>query len=213
MYIISNWDDFSRNISWYWSPYERYGNLVIWFRLFPWKFFNIFDGGLNILSMFVVYLFSASFWSSIVKKWRWNQMFPTIYFSGEVMLALSFVLLGLNTANSTWVLQGGLLLLFPVISMFLINFVNRIQKPLLEKKLYYIANLVFVLISAGIVGYIYISSESNIYGRIALYSFLAWAFVGLILFIKDSKQANVVIEKVSSVREIDINHPIKFPRG
>ncbi len=140
-------------------------------------------------------------------------MFPTIYFSGEVMLALSFVLLGLNTANSTWVLQGGLLLLFPVISMFLINFVNRIQKPLLEKKLYYIANLVFVLISAGIVGYIYISSESNIYGRIALYSFLAWAFVGLILFIKDSKQANVVIEKVSSVREIDINHPIKFPRG
>lgn len=211
IHIVSNYQDFSGYI-WYWLPYEKYGEQVYWFRLLPWRFFNIFDGGLNILSMFVMYLFSASFWSSIVKKWRWNQMFPTIYFSGEIMLALSFVLLGLNTANASWIVQGGILLLFPVISVLLITFVNKIRKPLFEKRLYFGANLLLVVLSVGAIAYIYLSGDLNIYGEIALYSFLIWAVLGTIIFIKDSRKANVVIEKVSSVREIDINHPIKFPK-
>lgn len=211
IHIVSNYQDFSGYI-WYWLPYEKYGEQVYWFRLLPWRFFNIFDGGLNILSMFVMYLFSASFWSSIVKKWRWNQMFPTIYFSGEIMLALSFVLLGLNTANASWIVQGGILLLFPVISVLLITFVNKIRKPLFEKRLYFGANLLLIVLSVGVITYIYISGDLDIYGKITLYAFLTWTVLGLIIFIKDSRKANVVIEKVSSVREIDINHPIKFPK-
>ncbi len=211
IHIVSNYQDFSGYI-WYWLPYEKYGEQVYWFRLLPWRFFNIFDGGLNILSMFVMYLFSASFWSSIVKKWRWNQMFPTIYFSGEIMLALSFVLLGLNTANASWIVQGGILLLFPVISVLLITFVNKIRKPLFEKRLYFVANLLLIVLSVGVITYIYISGDLDIYGKITLYAFLTWTVFGLIIFIKDSRKANVVIEKVSSVREIDINHPIKFPK-
>ena len=139
-------------------------------------------------------------------------MFPTIYFSGETMLALSFVLLGLNSANSNWVLQGFILLVFPIISILMINFVNRVQKPLLEKRIYLLANAILACISGSIVGYIYNLGDINIYERIAMYIFFAWTFFSVIFFVKDLKQANVVIEKVSSVREIGINHSFKSPR-
>lgn len=210
VYILSNYQDFAGYI-WYWLPYEKYGDQVFWVRLLPWRFLNIFDGGLNILAMFVVYLLSASFWSSRVKKWRWGQMFPTIYFSGETMLAFSFILLGLNGANGTWVLQGGLLLIFPIIAIFFINFVNRIQKPILEKRIYLLVNVILSCLSASIVGYIYVTGGLDIYEQISMYLFFAWTFFGVILFVRDLRKANVVIEKVSSVREIGINHSFKSP--
>ena len=210
VYILSNYGDFSGYI-WYWLPYEKYGDQVYWFRLLPWRFLNIFDGGLNILAMFVVYVLSASLWSSGVKKWRWSQMFPTIYFSGEIMLAFSFVLLGLNSANGKWVLQGGLLLIFPVIAMFFINLANRIQKPILEKRMYLTVNVILTCISGSIIGYIYVTGGLDIYEQIAMYLFFVWTFFSVILFVKDLKKANVVIEKVSSVREIGINHSFKSP--
>lgn len=210
IYILSNYDDFSGYI-WYWLPYEKYGDQVYWFRLLPWRFFNIFDGGLNILSMFVVYLLSASLWSSRIKKWRWGQMFPTIYFSGETMLALSFILLGLNGSNGTWVLQGSVLSAFPIIAIFFINLVNRMQMPIAEKRIYIFVNIALSSISAFIIGYIYLSGELNIYEQITMYIFFIWLLFGLIFFVRDMKKANFVIEKVSSVREIGINHSFKSP--
>ncbi len=211
VYIASNYDDFSGYI-WYWLPYERYGDQVYWFRLLPWRFLNIFDGGLNLLAMFVTYLLAANFWSSSVKKWRWSQMFPTVYFSGETMLAISFVLLGLNSANGKWILQGGLLLLFPLIAISLIQLVNRMQKPILEKRIYTVSNIVLSWLSAAIIGGIYFTGDLNIFEKIPIYVFFVWTFFSTIFFIRDLKKANVVIEKVSSVREIGINRSVKITR-
>ena len=139
-------------------------------------------------------------------------MFPTIYFSGETMLALSFMLLGLNGSNGDWAIQGLILLIFPIISILMINFVNRVQKPILEKRIYLLVNTILPCVSASIVGYIYNLGDINIYERIAMYVFFAWTFFSVIFFVKDLKQANVVIEKVSSVREIGINQSFKSPR-
>ncbi len=211
IYILSNWADFSRFI-WYWSPYERYGTEILWFRLLPWKFFDIFDGGLNILIMFVGYLFTASFWSTFIKKWRWNHMFPTIYFSGEVMLSMSFLLIGLSSGNQGWISEGLALLIFPLISVLLIGYVNKIQKPNIEKKIYVVANIFLILLCSVVIGYIYTTGEINQFEKITLVVLLIWTLLGLIFFIKDSKRANVVIERVSSVRGIDINQPIKMQR-
>lgn len=209
---MSNWIDFSKNISWYWSPYERYGELVIWFRLFPWKFFNIFDGGLNILVMFVGYLFTASYWSMFVKRWQWNHMFPTIFFSGEAMLSMSLLLIGLSSANTTWIYEGLILTVFPLISVLLIGYVNKVQKPNLEKNIYVVANIILILLSSLTIGYIYLTGGVNNLEKITVIALLVWTLSGLIFFIKDSRRANVVIERVSSVRGIDINQPIKIPR-
>jgi len=211
VFVISNWQDFSEYI-WYWLPYERYGTEVYWFRLLPWRFFNILDGGLNILTMFVGYLFTASFWSLFVKRWRWNHIFPTIYFSGEVMLSMSFLLIGLSSGNTMWIYEGLILLAFPMVSILLIRYVNKIQKPKAERDIYVVANIVLILLSCIIIGYIYTTGDINQYEKIPTFILLGWVVLGLIFFIKDSKRSNVVIERVSSVRGIDINQPIKLPR-
>lgn len=211
VYIFSNWQEFSSYI-WYWLPYERYGDTIYWFRLMPWNLLNIFDGGIDIFILFVGYLFSVSFLSLLVKKWRWNHMFPTIYFSGVVMLAFSFVLIGLATQNTTWLWEGAAIIVFPIITLILIGYVNRIQKPKKEKNIYLFANILLILISSVTIGYIYTTGDINQFEKISLIFFLAGTFLGLIFFIKDSKRANVVIERVSSVRGIDINQPIKLPK-
>ncbi len=211
MYILSNWLDFNSYV-WYWLPYERYGTEVYWFRLLPWRFLNIFDGGLNILVMFVGYLFTASFWSTIVKKWKWNHMFPTIFFSGEVMLGISFLLIGLSSANPTWIYEGLILSVFPLISIILIRYVNKIQKPIVEKRIYVIANVVLISLASLVIGYIYSTGEMTQIAKITIVALLIFVVLGLLLFLKDSKRANVVIERVSSVRGIDLNQPIKLPK-
>lgn len=211
IYILSNWLDFFGYI-WYWLPYERYGEEIYWFRLLPWRFLNIFDGGLDILVMFVGYLFTASFWSLLIKRWRWNHMFPTIYFSGEVMLSISFLLIGLSSGTTIWIYEGLILTVFPLISIILIRYIEKIQKPQQEKNIYLVANLILILVSCSIIGYIYLTGDVDIYDKITGIVLLVWAIVGLIFFVRDSKRANVVIESVSSVRGIDINQPIKFPR-
>lgn len=210
-YVLSNSQDFFGYI-WYWLPYERYGEEVYWFRLLPWRLFNIFDGGLDILVMFVGYLFTASFWSVIVKKWRWNHMFPTIYFSGEVMLSISFLLIGLSSGNVTWIYEGLILAVLPLISILLIGYVNKIQKPSAEKKIYLFVNIFLILIATVVIGYIYTTGIVNPYDKITVIVLLIWTIFGLIYFIRDSNRVNVVIEKVSSVRGIDINQPIKLPK-
>lgn len=211
IFVASNWQDFSSYI-WYWLPYENYGGEIYLFRLLPWRFFNIFDGGLDILVMFVGYLFTASYWTMLVKKWRWNHMFPTIYFSGEVMLSVSFLLLGLSSGNTIWILEGFALTIFPLISIVLISYVNKIQKPKVEKDIFVVANIFLILMSCIVIGYIYLTGDINQYDKITLIALLVWTSLGLLFFIKDSKRVNVVIERVSSVRGIDINQPIKLPR-
>lgn len=209
IFIISNWDHYA--LTWSWLPYEKYGNDIYLFRLLPWNFLNIFDGGLNILAMFVGYLFCASTWSTFFKKWRWNHLFPTIYLSGEVMLAISFLLIGLASATPAWIYEGLVLLIFPIISLILINYVNKIEDPQKEKRIYLITNIILILISCGVVGYIYISGGVDIYEKICLYALFIWVATGIIFFIRDLKRANIVIEKVSSVRGFEVNSPIKLP--
>jgi prolipoprotein diacylglyceryltransferase len=202
IYIVSNWSQY--NYIWYWLPYERYGDEIDWFRLLPWRFFNIFDGGLDIFVMFVGFLLSANFWSSAVKKWDWNHTFPTIFFAGDTMLGLSFLLMGLSNETPLWIYEGLLLLITPIVSLIAIGYVNRIEKPQKEKKIYLLVNLISILVTTVGIGYVYLQGQINIYERVTVIIFLIWAGLGLIYFLRDlKKNNNIVIEKVSSVRSFD----------
>lgn len=209
MFIISNWASYS-NLGWYWLPYEKYDTGVYLFRVLPWKFLNIFDGGLDILSMFVGFLFGATLWGVGAKKWSWNDIFPTIYLTGETMLSLSFILMGLGSANASWIYEGLILLVFPLVAIIMINYTNKIERPALEKKLYIWGNSLLIIISIAVVAYIYMTGGLTIYEKISLYPLIAWTVIGLIIFLKNSKKMKVTIEKVSSVREFEINQPIKL---
>ena len=212
IYVLSNWGDFSQTV-WWWLPYERYGDQVYLFRLLPWKFLNIFDGGLDILVMFVAYLLSSSFLSSFVKRWSWKDTFPTIFFSGETMLSFSFLLLGLSNQNTTWLYEGLILLISPVISIILITYVNKIQKPQRERKIYLWANVLLSTLTGSGVGYIYLSGGLDIFEKVTVIIFLVWVAIGvLVFFLVARKTENIVIEKVSSVRSIEVGSPVKLSK-
>lgn len=213
-YIISNWSDFSSFI-WYWLPYERYGNDIFWFRVLPWRFFRVWDWGIDILLMFLGFLAFASFWVLIVKKWRWGELFTTIFFTAQSMLGISFFLLGGLIGNFDWITQGLVMILLPFTLFLLKNSVRKIMIGRREEKVLTVLDTFFILLLVTYTSYVYLSIDiSNIEkGGILFFSF--WTIAGLILNNIDRRKANVTIEKVSSVREvssIDINQPIKLPK-
>ena len=116
-YIVSNLDEFMSFI-WYWSPYEKYGDTTYIFRLLPWRFLRVWDGGIIIFALFVGFLLFSTFFVSILKKWRWKQIFFNIFFSGVFMLSLSFFFTASITTDLDILLMS--VILFLIATFFLI---------------------------------------------------------------------------------------------
>lgn len=212
MFIINNWSLFSGYI-WYWLPYERYGEEAYFFRLLPWRFINIFDGGIEIFAMFVSFIIVATFVVIVIKKWRWKDMFYVIFFSAEVMLSLAFLFSGLSNGNVEWVSQSGVLLI-PVILIFLINGIFR--KTGDEGRIPLAVFVIFLInLSAAYVLFIYINKESVLSDMIWSGVLILWVIIGTIFRIKDERRSSLTIERVSSVRTVspvEINQPIKVKK-
>ena len=213
-YIIMNWEQFSSFI-WYWLPYERYGDEIYLFRLLPWRFMRIWDWGIDILSMFVAFLLIATFLVLIMKKWKWSHMFTTIFFTAESMLAVSFILLGASTVNQEWLTQGVVMVLLPLVLFFLKNSVKKAIVGKKEHKILMILDIFFILLTTTYVTYTYFVADINSIEKASVITFAFWSLLGIIFYIKETKQADITIERVSSVRTVsrlDINQPIKLPK-
>jgi len=213
-YIIINWEQFS-NLIWYWLPYEKYGDEIYLFRLLPWRFVRIWDWRIDILSMFVSFLLIATFWVLVVKKWKWSHMFTTIFFTAEVMLALSFILLGASTGNQEWLTQGIVMVLLPLVLFFLKNSVKKAIIGKSKLKILMLLDMFFILLTTAYVTYTYLIVDISNAEKASIITFAVWSLLGLIFYMKETKQADITIEKVSSVRTVsrlDINQPIKLPK-
>jgi hypothetical protein len=213
-YIITNWEQFS-NFIWYWLPYEKYGEEIYLFRLLPWRFVRIWDWGIDILSMFVAFLLIATFLVWVVKKWKWSHMFPTIFFTAEGMLAISFILFGASTSNQGWLTQGVVMLLLPLVLFFLKNSVKKAIVGKKELKILVLLDTFFILLTTVYVTYTYFIADINNTEKASIITFALWSFFGVIFYMKETKKADITIEKVSSVHTVshlDINQPIKLPK-
>lgn len=213
-YIIINWEQFSSFI-WYWLPYEKYGEEIYLFRLLPWRFMRIWDWRIDILSMFVAFILIATFWVVIVKKWKWSHMFTTIFFTAEGMLAISFILLGASTANQEWLTQGIVMVLLPLVLFFLKNSVKKAIVGKKEIKTLMLLDIFFITLTTAYVTYTYFIADINNTEKTSIITFAVWSLLGIIFYMKETKQADITIEKVSSVRTVshlDINQPIKLPK-
>lgn len=213
-YIVSNWESFAGFI-WYWLPYEKYGEEIFLFRLLPWRFLNIFDGGVNILVMFVSFLLFATIGVVVIKKWRWRDMFPVIFFSAEAMLAMSFLFSGVIANNMEWVVQGGVLLVPIILILIILSFVTPNTEGKEEKSLYIIINIFLVLLSTGFVLYVYLKNDIELIDKINCLVFILWSLIGSLSFVRDETGSRLSIERVSSVRTIssaDINQPIRLSK-
>lgn len=213
-HIVANWSAFSGFI-WYWLPYEKYGEEIFLFRLLPWRFLNIFDGGINILVMFVSFLFFATIGVIIIKKWRWKDMFPVVFFSAEAMLAMSFLFSGVIANNMEWVVQGGVLLIPIILILIILSFVTPNTEGKEEKSLYIIINVFLVLLSTGFILYVYLKNDIVLIDKINCLIFLLWSLIGSLVFVREETGSRLSIERVSSVRTIssaDINQPIRLSK-
>lgn len=213
-YIISNWESFSGFI-WYWLPYEKYGEEIFLFRLLPWRFLNIFDGGINILVMFVSFLLFATIGVIVIKKWRWRDMFPVVFFSAESMLAMSFLFSGVIANNMEWIVQGGVLLIPIILILIILSFVAPNTEGKEEKALYKIINVFLVLLSTGFILYVYLKNDIELIDKINCLIFLLWSLAGSLTFLREETGSRFAIERVSSVRTIssaDINQPIRLSK-
>jgi hypothetical protein len=206
-YIIINWEQFSSFI-WYWLPYEKYGEEIYLFRLLPWRFMRIWDWRIDILSMFVAFILITTFWVVIVKKWKWSHMFTTIFFTAEGMLAISFILLGASTANQEWLTQGIVMVLLPLVLFFLKNSVKKAIVGKKEIKTLMLLDIFFITLTTAYVTYTYFIADINNTEKASIITFAVWSLLGIIFYMKETKQADITIEKVSSVRTVshlDIN--------
>ncbi len=213
-YIIMNWEQFS-NLIWYWLPYEKYGDEIYLFRLLPWRFLRIWDWRIDILSMFVAFILIATFWVLVVKKWKWSHMFTTIFFTAEVMLALSFILLGGSTGNQEWLTQGIVMVLLPLVLFFLKNSVKKAIIGKKELKILMFLDIFFILLTTAYVTYTYLIADISNTEKGSIIIFTLWSLLGIFFYMKETKQADITIEKLSSVRTVsrlDINQPIKLPQ-
>lgn len=213
-YIIINWEQFS-NLIWYWLPYEKYGDEIYLFRLLPWRFMRIWDWRIDILSMFVAFLLIATFWVLVVKKWKWSHMFTTIFFTAETMLALSFILLGASTGNQEWLIQGIIMVLLPLVLFFLKNSVKKAIIGKKELRILMLLDIFFILLTTAYVTYTYLIVDTSNTEKISIITFALWSLFGIFFYMKETKKADITIEKVSSVRTVsrlDINQPIKLPQ-
>ncbi len=213
-HIITNWSRFASSI-WYWLPYERYGGETHLFRVLPWRFLRIWDWGIDILAMFVGFLLVATLWVLLVKKWKWSHMFTTIFFTAQIMLAMSFVLLGGAIGNEQWIVQGTVMFLLPAVLFFLKNSVKRIMIGKKEIRVLAILDVVFIILTVTYIAYTYLMIDINNIEKGGVITFVVWTVLGTIFYLAGLKKDNVTIEKVSSVRivsPIDVNQPIKLSK-
>ncbi len=213
-YIFTNWVEFSKYI-WYWLPYERYGDEMFFFRLLPWRFIKIWDWGVDILLLFVGFAIICTIWILVVKKWRWSHLFPAIFFSTSGMFSFTFILTSISTSNTNWFTQGNIMLFILIIFFILRSILLKKNVGKKDTKSLLILESIFVLISLGYISTVYLSVDISTAEKIGLVSFIIWSIFGLFFYISDTRKATVIIEKVSSVRNVslaDIKQPIRLPK-
>jgi len=215
MYIILNWSDFSSYV-WYWLPYERYGDQIYLFRLLPWRFFQFWDGQLDILYTFLGVLLSQSLMVVFVKKWRWSEMFSAMYISNWVMIALTYLFVGVQSKNDIWIKHGIWILIPFVLFLLLQGILVNMYKDKRKEVVRMILHNIFALVAVAIISYVYFSSSPQIVTIVGIVILLVWYIAGIIMNTIDSKKVNnVTIESVSSVRQVsipEVTKPIRLPR-
>jgi hypothetical protein len=203
-YIILEWESFSSYI-WYWLPYEKYGDSVFFFRLLPWRFLGIWDGGLVIFSMFVSILIFMTIYAVVIKRWRWKHLFFPVYFSATTMLGLSFAITGVLGQFTDWVYKGVILLFLMGIFFVLYKFIySVVRDPLKEKYLFGYLGTAIVWLSSIYICYIYLIDDLSLFEDISVVVFAAWSIISGIAFLLDLKKANVTIETVSTIRSVQV---------
>ncbi|HQC39254.1 MAG TPA: hypothetical protein PK804_01210 [Candidatus Dojkabacteria bacterium] len=215
VYIVLDWNEFS-SYTWYWLPYERYGDQIYMFRLLPWRFLRIWDGQLDVLFTFIGLLFSQTFFITFFKKWKWSDLFSAQYYSNWLMIGLIYIFIGILNSNKEWI-QYAWWILIPFSLMLLLQFlILKFADGKKKENQRVVLNSIFALFAVTIISYVFYISSPKITTIVGIVALIIWYVVGIALNLSGQKRAdNVTIERVSSVRQIslpEVRKPIRLPR-
>ena len=215
VYIVLDWNEFS-SYTWYWLPYERYGDQIYMFRLLPWRFLRIWDGQLDVLFTFIGLLFSQTFFITFFKKWKWSDLFSAQYYSNWLMIGLIYIFIGILNSNREWI-QYAWWILIPFSLMLLLQFlILKFADGKKKENQRVVLNSIFALFAVTIISYVFYISSPQITTIVGIVALIIWYVVGIALNLSGQKRAdNVTIERVSSVRQIslpEVRKPIRLPR-
>ncbi len=215
-FIISNWDMFS-SLPWSLAPYERYGEQMYFFRLLPWRFFDIRDGGFLFTSIFSAYILFAFLYNVLVKKWRWREMFLPVILSAEVLLVSVLIVYGAIMGFSDIVFGGfliaGLILVFFSIVLFLRWMLRRNYfVEILPGAINFVV-IIFIVSSFALITRLFLSYDISLVDQINVFLMnitgviLAIYFIFVEKRVPDTKQSIILGGQKSVV--INLKKPFK----
>ncbi len=211
-YIFSNWQEYS-NLIWFPFPYERYADGFFLFRLLPWRFFRVWDGGFLFLGSYVGAIISGYLFSTFIKKWKWKQMINTVYVPATLMLSITLFFSGILANSENLISQGlslgSIVVTYTAASFFIYR--NVSLKIKFYENLFYLTNALFVVISSSYIFFSFLNSNITQWDRWNIYAFGGFTILALILYIYDVTRVEINIETRTNIRtNISTNQPIRI---
>ena len=211
MYILLNFNDYL-GLPWSLSPYERYTDGVFFFRLLPWKYFAIWDGGVMYIPMFVIFVILTTFYALAIKKWRIREILGTIIIPSAFLLAATFMATGLYSNEIIIFTQGLYIVLFVFLYQFVQGFLSFVWRHSLDTffRAYFLISIFSNVIITLYLSVTLLNSPITSIDRLHMYAFIIWSILITILFAIDMNKNTSVKEIQIKSKRITPNVPIRI---
>lgn len=210
MYVISSAAEY-KGLIWFLSPYERYSDGIYYFRLLPWRYFRIWDGGVMYIPMFVSFIVIGFIATTVLKKWRWREVIGSVYLTGSVMFGLTLFISGSLGENTEIYKQGLVLLVISGVYIFVQGFLERAFARFRDKmdKYMFVLSYIFSLVVSF---YIYSSLEPATQIDLNhIKALIIFTGISSVMFFLDMSKKNIGIEAVGvSTKQVGTNQPVKM---
>lgn len=206
-YILANLSEFV-DLPWFLFPYEKYVDGVYVFRLLPWRYFRVWDGGILFTGLFVGFSIAAFIYSIWIKKWNWREMMSSVVLSSNVMFALTLFAYGGVIKDQTVADHGIYLFELSLIYVIVANLIRMFVKklPELKKRLFDISVLIYSLSVSWYLYRLFISNDMSEWDVINTQAFGIVMLLFIVVYILSmTRKKNISIESVSSVHSVDIS--------
>ncbi|MBD3329693.1 hypothetical protein GF357_04335 [Candidatus Dojkabacteria bacterium] len=182
-YIIANWSQYAQT-PWFYLPYEKYGSDVYFFRLLPWRFLAIWDGGFlftGLITAFVVFNFV---YVTFIKKWKWDEMLAPVVVSSHFILGAILTIYGVFLEQQDIIIYGGVLLGI-VVLFYLLRFAKRQLGEVIYIDIFYI------LASFGFVAVVFWIGNISWVDKLNVVVLMILAVLISLVYYRDSNEPDI----------------------
>jgi hypothetical protein len=206
-YILANISSFT-DIPWSIFPYEKYVDGVYVFRLLPWRYLRIWDGGILFTGLFAGFSIAAFIYATRIKKWNWRQIMSSVVVSSNLMFGLTLYIYGAGIISNSDVLNHGVYVVEISLIYLILDNLVRVFVKLGGRLKERISDGLLLLYSFVASGYLYkLFSENRLSDwdviNTQVFGVSILVFIVIYVFLMLRKE-NISIESVSGAINPDI---------